>query len=165
MEERLDVVTALVYLPRYYNPDEHGRRKPVEDWKFESTAEEIAKAFGGGTLYRPPEDSLTGFWWVRGFVEKDVLALLEVDIPDAPQNREWLKTYAKEVLLKRFRQEAIYIKFVGSIDRTLVTLEEATLQEDEVAAPAVRTNPLIRLWKSILRRTMSWLERRRLRRQ
>lgn len=56
------IVTALVHLPREYNPDEFGNREPVEYWKFEQTAEEITARFGGGTLHLPLKSSATGFW-------------------------------------------------------------------------------------------------------
>lgn len=61
-----------------------------------------------------------GFWWDRGIVHRDVLALIEVDIPDTRNNRAWLKSYAKNALLKRFRQEAIYLKFVTPIETLMV---------------------------------------------
>lgn len=122
MGRRVDVVTALVPLPRYYNPDEQGNRRRVEESKFTQTADEIARAFQeGGTLHLPPEGSLKGFWWKKGIVDTDVLALLEVDLPNTQENREWLIRYAKEVLLDRFCQDAMYIKFVEPVDRLLVS--------------------------------------------
>jgi hypothetical protein len=56
------------------------------------TAEEIAQRFGGGTLFFFRHEELRGFWWDQGLVDRDTLALLE------------LRTYARDVLLNRFRQ-------------------------------------------------------------
>jgi len=38
--------------------------------------------------------------------------------------REWLRGYARGVLLKRFRQKAIYLKFIGPVETLLVTDED-----------------------------------------
>jgi len=127
MPEEPGIVTVLILLPVYYNPDERGHRQPVEDEKFTQTAEEIAIGRQeGGTLHIFREGSPQGFWWDRGIVARDVLAILEVDMRDTPENREWLKSYTRAVLLQRFRQRAIYLKFVGPIERLLVTEEEVT---------------------------------------
>jgi len=72
-------VTVLLRLPLFYNPDASGRREPVEDAKFLVTAEEIARRFGGGTLFVFRQDAPRGFWWAEGIVDQDVLALIEVD--------------------------------------------------------------------------------------
>lgn len=121
-------VTVLIPLPFFYNPDRRGRRKRIEDKKFDLTAEEVAGHFkevgGGGILHRFPRGEAKGFWWNQGIVDKDVVALLEVDVPDNAENRAWLKAYAKDVLLKRFCQQAIYMKFVGPVETLLVMTEE-----------------------------------------
>lgn len=120
------VITVLIPLPVLYNPDERGRQKPVEDEKFEQTAEEIARMFGGGTLFRFRRDEPRGFWWDRELVHRDTLALLEVDVPDTLEARTWLRRYARDVLLDRFRQKAIYLKFVGPVETLIVTDEQVT---------------------------------------
>lgn len=108
------VVTVLVPLPMYYNPDETGHRRSIEDEKFALTAEEVARRFGGGTLWKFPEGvAPRGYWWNRGILSTDVLAMLEVDVPDTHENRIWLQRYAAEVLIERFEQDAIYLKFYG----------------------------------------------------
>ena len=117
-------VTALIPLPLFYNPEESGRREPVENEHFERTAEEIAKQFGGGMLWRFEDGQVRGFWWDSGAIDRDDLAMLEVDIDDTPANREKLKKYVKEVLRKRFRQKAIYVKWVGPVETWLVTEQE-----------------------------------------
>lgn len=119
------MVTALIPLPQFYNPDRHGKRKPVAYEKFALTAEEIAQKFrGGATLFVFRNGEMRGFWWDRGFVDKDVNVLLVVDMPDTTESRAELKSYAKDVLLRRFRQKAIYITFVGPVGTLLVTDEE-----------------------------------------
>jgi len=117
-------VTVLLRLPLSYDPDASGRRAPVEDEKFLDTADEVARQFGGGTLFVFRHDSSRGFWWNEGFVDRDVLALIEVDVPDSMESREWLRAYARDVLRKRFRQKAIYLKFVGPVEHLIVSEEE-----------------------------------------
>jgi len=53
-----------------------------------------------------------------------VLALIEVDVPDTEGSREWLRTYARDVLRERFRQKAICLKFVGPVEQLIVSEEE-----------------------------------------
>lgn len=118
------LVTVLLRLPPFYNPDAQARREPVEDEKFIQTVEEIAQQFGGGTLFVFRQGDPRGFWWDRSVVDRDTLALLEVDVPDTAETREWLRGYARGVLLKRFRQKAIYLKFIGPVETLLVTDEE-----------------------------------------
>jgi hypothetical protein len=96
----------------------------VEDEKFMTTAEEIAREFGGGTIFRFPEGRAEGFWWGKGILFQDDLAVVEVDVPDTGASREWLRRYARDVLMDRFQQEAIYIKFVGPVEQMIVIKEE-----------------------------------------
>jgi hypothetical protein len=79
---------------------------------------------GGGTLFVFPEGQVRGFWWDRGVVDRDVLALVEVDLEDTPENRERLRAYAKDVLRQRFGQKAIYVKWIGPIETWIVKEEE-----------------------------------------
>ena len=117
-------VTVLLRLPLFYNPDASGYRNPVEDGKFLDTADEIARQFGGGTLFVFRHDPPRGFRWDEGFVDRDVLALIEVDVPDSMESREWLRAYARDVLRGRFLQKAIYLKFVGPVEHLIVSEEE-----------------------------------------
>jgi len=116
-------ITVLLRLPLFYNPDKDGNRAPVEDEKFLRTADEIAHRFGGGTLFRFAHDAPRGFWWDRGIVDQDVLALVEVDVPNTADSRAWLRTYAEQILCERFQQKAIYLKFVGPVDQLIVDSE------------------------------------------
>ena len=117
-------VSVLLRLPGFYNVDARGRRLPIEDDKFLQTADEIAHRFGGGTLFVFRQDRPRGFWWDQGVVDRDVLALIEVDVPDTSESREWLRGYARDVLRGRFEQKAIYLKFVGPVEHLVVTEEE-----------------------------------------
>jgi hypothetical protein len=119
------IVTVLIPLPVFHNPDEQGRREPIEDERFMRTAEEISEMFhGGGTLSVFRDGQVRGFWWDRGVVDKDVLALLEVDLEDTPANRERVRAYARDVLKERFSQKAIYVKWIGPIETWIVKDEE-----------------------------------------
>jgi len=117
-------ITVLLRLPVFYNPNAVGDRAAVEDDKFLDTADELAHRFGGGTLFIFRHDPPRGFWWDQGVVDRDVLALIEVDLPDTKESREWLRAYARDVLRERFQQKAIYLKFVGPVEHLAVSEEE-----------------------------------------
>jgi hypothetical protein len=123
-------VTLLLRLPLFYNPDTTGARAPVEEAKFFETADELAGRFGGGTLFIFRHEAPWGFWWDQGLVDRDVLALLEVDVPDTEENRVWLRAYARDVLRPRFRQKAIYLKFLRPVEHLIVSEEEVHDDED-----------------------------------
>jgi hypothetical protein len=115
-------LVALVVLPEAYNPDSTGRRRPIEDEKFAQTMRELAAHFGGGALWRFRAGSPRGYWWSRGVLYEDELAVIEVDIPQEPAARAWLRRYARQVLIPRFEQEAVYIKLIGPVETILVTV-------------------------------------------
>ena len=117
-------VTVLLRLPLFYNPDAADRRAPVEDDKFRDTAEDLARRFGGGTLFVFRNEPPRGFWWDQGVLDRDVLVLVEVDVPDTAETRAWLRAYARDVLRQRFRQKAIYLKFVGPVEHLIISEEE-----------------------------------------
>jgi hypothetical protein len=119
-------ITVLLRLPVFYNPDAAGRRAPVEDDKFLDTADELTRRFGGGTLFVFRHDAPRGFWWDEGIIDRDVLASVEVDVPDTTESREWLRAYARDTLRRRFRQRAIYLKFVGPVEQLIVSEEEVS---------------------------------------
>src|SRR2546427_6147326 len=118
----MHITTVLIPLPLFYNEDSSGQRTSIEDSKFVETAMELVSHFqeGGALWKRPPEAAPHGFWWDRGIVERDVLAFIELDIRDTRANRAWLKRYARDVLLPRFEQRAIYLRFFPA-SRTVVT--------------------------------------------
>lgn len=67
-----------------------------------------------------------GFWWNKGVLSQDEMGAFEVDLLDTEENRRWMKSYAKAVLLKRFRQDAIYLRFIGPVESLEVTEETIT---------------------------------------
>jgi hypothetical protein len=117
-------VTVLLRLPLYYNPDPTGAREPVEEEKFVETAADLARRFGGGTLFVFRHEPPRGFWWDQGIVDQDVLALIELDAPDTDASRAWLRAFARDVLCERFHQKAIYLKFVGPVEQLIISEEE-----------------------------------------
>ena len=50
----------------------------------------------------------------------DENAVFELDFEDSMRRRQQLARYARDVLTRRFDQEAIYIKFVGPVDALAV---------------------------------------------
>ncbi len=116
------VLVALLLLPTEYNPDPSGRRRPIEAWKYLDTMRELAAKFGGGSLLRRGRGMRRGFWWDRGILYEDELLAIEVDIPDTRSARDWIRKYARETLLPRFAQKAIYVRLVGPVEVLLVTV-------------------------------------------
>ncbi|MGH9365980.1 MAG: hypothetical protein ACRD1B_12070 [Thermoanaerobaculia bacterium] len=100
----------------------------MEDEKFWITAEEVSRELRveGGTIHLYRDGNVRGIWWDRGIVDRDTHAVIEIDMDDTAHSREALKRYVREVLLERFRQKAIYIKFVVPVDRLVVTEEQVT---------------------------------------
>ena len=128
---RQRIITLLMPLPAYYNPDAEGVRKPIEKWKFTRTAEEISKRFDAGAelqVFR--RDKPYGFWWDRGVLARDVLAYISADLPDAEETRDWVKTYASTKLIARFQQDAIYLRWL-SVETELVRRVERVTQSQE----------------------------------
>src|SRR5262245_31743940 len=103
------IITALIHLPLFYNADESGVRSVIEDEKFALTSIELTGEFGGCLLHLYRDSAPQGFWWQEGIVYGDDIALIEVDLPDSEESRQWLKNYAQNVLMARFQQKAIYI--------------------------------------------------------
>lgn len=123
MAESADLLVALVLLPLEYNRDSSGHRRQVEEQKYIETMAEIARKFGGGVLWRWPAGVRPqGFWWNRGILHDDHVAVIEVDIPDEPAAKAWLTRYARRILIPRFQQDAIYIRMVGPIQVSLVAV-------------------------------------------
>lgn len=48
---------------------------------------------------------------------------------ETAESREWLRAYARGVLRERFRQKAIYLKFVGPVEHLIVSEEEISDEE------------------------------------
>ena len=123
MPEKPSQITVLILLPLLYNPDGRGVHEPIEDGLFIKTALEISAQFTGRILHKYDDGSQRGFWWSKGILSQDEVCAFEVDVLDNDENRGWLKSYAKSVLLKRFRQDAIYLRFIGPVETLEVTHE------------------------------------------
>src|SRR5438128_2326329 len=82
MDNESPVLTVLIPLPLTYNPDRKGNRRRIEESKFQDTMTEIANQLGGGILWRFENDAPSGNWWNEGHVSQDILAMLEVDVPN-----------------------------------------------------------------------------------
>ena len=119
-------VTVLILLPTEYNPDSEGRREPVEDEKFFLTAEELSKEMevDGGTIHVYRDGNVKGVWWNQNVVERDVHAVVEVDMVDSEERRKRLRSYVRDVLLDRFHQAAIHLRYVKPSGGFTVTREE-----------------------------------------
>ena len=115
------VITALIHLPLFYNPDETGARRAIEDGKFAMASMELTKEFGGCLLHLYRDRSPQGFWWQEGIVYGDDIALIEVDMADTEESRQWLRTYVRDVLMPRFEQKAIYIKIIRPVETLEIT--------------------------------------------
>ena len=129
---RRRIITLLMPLPTYYNPDAQDARKPIEGWKFTRTAEEISKRFGAGAelqVFR--RDKPHGFWWDRGLLAKDVLAYISADLPDTEETREWVESYTRTKLITRFQQDAIYLRWLSVETELARPLERVTRNEEE----------------------------------
>lgn len=118
-------VMVWIYLSEYYNPDEKGDILKVEEKKILMTADEIAlNLAGGGTLRENPRaENITGIWHDSGKRYLDKIRILEFDVVDNKENRDWVINYCKEILLERFKQEAIYVKFISRVEPVLIKVE------------------------------------------
>lgn len=134
-EERRRMVTAIITLPLFYNPQQGGRRRTVEADRFYYTLLEIDEKFGGCRLKGNREviDRLQhafnemaliateapaqlGSWLSGGRLYIDPEIELEVEIPDNEESREWLRKYEKEILRQRFQQEQVYIRLLHWVE-------------------------------------------------
>ena len=115
------VVTALIPLPTFYNRDESGERQPVEDEKFEESAGELAMLTEeGGTIHVYRDGNVRGVWWDKGVLDHDTHAVIEIDFHDSPAMREALENHIRAVLVPRFEQKAIYLKYAFPVERSLI---------------------------------------------
>jgi len=123
-EQRGERITAIVFLPKYYNPDERGQRKKVEKNKFKVTCKEITEMMiqryseGGCTLDPEPKK---GFWGRSGVIYEDDVMALEIDnFPNTEEDKQWLVQYVRDVLCNRFSQEAIMVNFISLVEVYIV---------------------------------------------
>lgn len=113
----METETVLLLLPTKYNPNKRGKRRSIPMTEFQKTATEIDEKFGlGCTLDLYPKH---GFWTKSKVLYEDVNVLIEID--NFPKSeRKKLYKYCKNELLKRFKQEAIEIKFIPLIKTMVV---------------------------------------------
>ena len=113
-------VTVLLYLPEYYNPEKGVKGVKIGKEKYVKTAEELAlNLSGGGTWHKKK----TGIWWDDDIMYSDKIRILEIDIVDNTKNRNKMIEYVRKTLLERFKQKAIYIKFVRFVEPVVIKVE------------------------------------------
>lgn len=78
---------------------------PVPDELIGDTLIELRQRFGAVSC---ETQSIRGTWQHEGQVYRDELVRLFVDVPDAPEHREFFSTF-KETLKARFRQIDIWL--------------------------------------------------------
>lgn len=110
------MVAAQIFLPEYYNIGSAGRRLKIEERKYKETAEELTTIFGGGTWYKDRKGSWLG---KTGKIHEDRIRVFEIDMIDSIRNKRRIKNYITEILVARFDQEAIYLRFVEVESYTL----------------------------------------------
>ena len=104
--ERATLRTLTILIPRTYNPDATGVRKPVELSKLVRTFREMRQLFRGYSLqhtvgwFRDPE---------TGKGVRDRHFRFDVDLPITPPIIQSLRKW-KNILAVRFEQQEIYMK-------------------------------------------------------
>ncbi len=101
-------VTLVVLIPRFYNPDSEGIRRPVEPEKILETVREIRAQFSGFC-----RSGLAGWYRDESTNEEFTDRLLRFEIDFVPDRRRLvaLKSW-KRTLERRFEQRSIYFKFM-----------------------------------------------------
>jgi len=104
--------TVLILLPTKYNPDEKGERQQVPIGDVQKTAVEILEKLGLLSTVDPLPK--VGLWKRLGILDeivKDVNVTLELDKVSLKKKAE-LIMYCQDVLLERFQQDAIHMRFI-----------------------------------------------------
>lgn len=104
--------TVLVLLPTKYNPDEKGERQQVPIGDVQKTAVEILEKLGLLSTVDPLPK--VGLWKRLGIIDevvKDVNVTLELDKVSVAKKGKLIK-YCRDVLLERFQQDAIHMRFI-----------------------------------------------------
>lgn len=104
-------LTLTVLIPRFYNPDRHGIRKPIEPEKIEETEREMMGYFSGYQKFL-----IEGGYRDRGTGEEfyDALIRFEIDAEFDSGDRAFLNAW-KQTLEERFQQRVIYMKLIGPV--------------------------------------------------
>jgi len=110
--DKQDLCTVLIMLPTKYNPDEKGERRPIPLGDVQKTSIEILEKFDQCSTIDPfPK---VGLWKRSGIIDdivEDVNVTLELDNVSQKKKNALVK-YCREVLLDRFQQEAIHMRFI-----------------------------------------------------
>jgi len=118
-----EYVSVLLYLPEYYNPEKGVKtRVKIPEENYLITAEEICHLSGGGIWH----ENMHGIWWDEdedSMVYRDELRIFETDMIYNEENRKWIIDYVRGILLKRFKQIAIYIKMVPNVEPLVIRIE------------------------------------------
>lgn len=112
-----------VFLPVKYNPDESGKAQEIEENMFRVTAEEISRSFSGGGFIRENPEPITGVWVDKDEAFWDSIIIIEFDIDNTSSDRRRVIEYVKNTLLGRFRQKAIYVRFVPNIEGFVIRVD------------------------------------------
>ena len=119
-------ITVLLRLPVFDNPDAAGYRASIEDDKFSGhggrTRPPLRRRYALHLSPRPAARVLVGSRRCRS----RRAGTDRGDVPDTTESRDWLRAYARDVLRERFRQKAIYLKFVGPVEHLIVSEEEVS---------------------------------------
>ena len=104
--------TVLILLPTKYNPDEKGERQQVPIGDVQKTAVEILEELGLLSTVDPLPK--VGLWKSLGIIDevvRDVNVTLELDKVSVAKKGKLIK-YCRDVLLERFQQDAIHMRFI-----------------------------------------------------
>lgn len=98
-----------IYLPKFYNPDVKGRRRRIEEEKFDQTETELFERFGALTRTGKMElPVISGAWKYEGVIYEDDIVSFIIYTQPAPKTRQFLRRY-KRTLEKRFQQLEVLI--------------------------------------------------------
>lgn len=115
--------TVQVFLPIDYYPGEDGVVQKVEEEKFKKTMEDIALTISGGGFLRESPESIHGIWTDKEETFWDDIKIIEFDVEDTKSTRRKIIKYVRDVLLNRFGQIAIYVRFIPNIEGFIVRID------------------------------------------
>jgi hypothetical protein len=96
-----------IFLPRFDND-----HRPIAEWKFDQTEEELIERFKGLTIFREPTFLTQGLWQEEGKLFEDIIRIYAVFAEDINAAREFL-TAMKPKWKRRFRQLEIFMVEIG----------------------------------------------------
>jgi hypothetical protein len=97
-----------VLLPLQFND---GRDVP-SDWLADAVLE-IVERFGAASY---ETQKVEGHWRYQGVLYRDNLVKIVVDVPDAPENRTWMKEYKERWKAKLEQLELWLVSYVIDLD-------------------------------------------------